>query len=86
MPLDVFETDPVEVARIGVGGAAPRYVDARGLRIDSMVNVLQRDDPLRRLYLKRRWQGHPTLAPLLQEPGCRNLERMSLPPIALSRR
>lgn len=82
MPLDVLEA----VARNSVDGAAPRRVDAQGLKFDLMVRVLQRDDPLRRSYLQRRWHGHHTSVPLLREAGCYNFERTSLSPVALGRR
>jgi hypothetical protein len=59
MPLDVLEANLVGVA-CGVDGAPPQHVDAQGLKFDLMVKVLQRDDPLRRSYLQRRWHGHPT--------------------------
>jgi hypothetical protein len=76
MPLDVLEADFV----------APRRVDAQGLKFDLMVKVLQRDDPLRRSYLQRRWHGHSTSAPLSREVGRYNLEGTCLSPIVLDRR
>lgn len=78
MPPDVFEADLIGLARGGVGSATPRCVDARRLEFDLIVKVLQRDDPLRRLYLKRRWHS--------QAVGRCNIERTSFSPIALSRR
>ena len=69
MPLDVLEAGLVGLARNGVGGAAPRCVDALELKFDLIVKVLQRDDPLRRSYLQRRWHGHPTSVPLLRAVG-----------------
>jgi hypothetical protein len=86
MPLDVLEADFVGVTRNGVDVAAPRRVDAQGLKFDLMVKVLQRDDPLRRSYLQRRWHGHSTSAPLSREVGRYNLEGTSLSPIVLDRR
>ena len=64
MPLDLLEADLVGVAHNGVDGAAPRRVDAQGLKLDLMVKMLQRDDPLRRSYLQRRWHAHATSVPL----------------------
>jgi hypothetical protein len=78
MPLDVFEADLVRLAGNGVGSAAPRCVDAQGLKFELIVKVLQRDDPLRRSYLQRRWHS--------QAVGRCNIERTSFSPIALSRR
>ena len=86
MPLDVLEADLVGVAHDGVDGAAPRRVDAQGLKFDLMVKVLQRDDPLRRSYLQRRWHGHPTSVPLAWGVGRYNFGCTSLSPIVLSRR
>ena len=86
MPLDVLEADHVGVARNGVDGVAPRRVDAQGLKLDLVVKVLQRDDPLRRSYLQRRWHGRPTSAPLSRKVGRYDFERTSLSAIALSRR
>jgi hypothetical protein len=84
MPLDVLEADLVGVARGGVDGAAPRRIDAQGLEFDLMVKVLQRDDPLRRSYLQRRWHGHPTS--LAWGVGRCNFGRTCLSPTVLSRR
>ena len=83
MPLDVLEADLV---RNGVDSAALRCGDAQGLKLDLIVKILQRDDPLRRTYLRRRWQGHSTPVPRSRDvPGC-NLDSRSQPRIALSRR
>jgi hypothetical protein len=86
MPLDVLEADLVRLARDGVDGAAPRHVDAQGLKLDLIVKVLQRDDPLRRSYLQRRWHGHPTSVPLAWAVGRYNFGCTSLSQIVLSRR
>jgi hypothetical protein len=68
MPLDVLEA------------VAPDGADSQGIKIiDLMVKALQRDDPLRRLYLQRRWHGH-------REQGRHNLECMLLPRLTFSRR
>jgi len=83
MPLDVLEADLV---RNGVDSAALRCVDAQGLKLDLIVKILQRDDPLRRSYLRRRWQEHSTPVSLSRDvPRC-NLQPTSLSLIALSRR
>jgi hypothetical protein len=85
MPLDVLEADLVWVARDGVDSSArPRRVDARGLTFELMVKVLQRDDPLRRSYLQRRWHGHPTST--AREARRCSFGRTSLSPIVLNRR
>jgi len=86
MPLDVLEADPVEVAHNGGDGAPHRRVDAQGLSFDLMMQVLQRDDPLRRLYIQRRWHGYPTSVTFSLEVTGYNFERPSLSPISLSRR
>jgi hypothetical protein len=86
MPLDVLEADLVEVAHNDVEGAAPRRVDAQGLKFGLMMQVLQRDDPLRRLYIQRQWHGYPTSVPFSLEVAGYNFERPSLSPIPLSRR
>jgi hypothetical protein len=78
MPLDAFEADLVELARHGVGSTAPRCDDAREFKFDLIVKVLQRDDPLRRSYLQKRWHS--------QAVGRCNSERTSFSPIALNRR
>jgi hypothetical protein len=86
MPLDVLEADLVSLARNDVDGAARRRIDARGSKFDLMMKVLQRDDPLRRSYLQRRWHGRLTQVVPSRVLGHYNLERASLPPIAPSRR
>ena len=58
MPLDVLEAGLEGLAKNGVGGAAPRCFNAQELKFDLIVKVLQRDDPVRRSYLQRRWQSH----------------------------
>lgn len=78
MPLDVLEADLVALAQNGVRGAAPRRLDARGLKFDVIASVLQRDDPLRRSHLQRRWHS--------QAMPHGNVKRTSLSPFALSRR
>ena len=81
MPLDVLEAGLVGLGR---NGAAPRRGEAQGLELDLMVKALQRDDPLRRSFLQRRWQEHLALV-----PGSRKAERRkptSLATIVLSRR
>jgi hypothetical protein len=75
MPLDLVGAAIVGPDR--KAGAAPRCVDAHGLELDLIVKVLQRDDPLRRSYLQRRWH--------LQAAGRCN-ERTTSSAIALSRR
>jgi hypothetical protein len=95
MPLYVPEADlvevtdnvvDVEVTNNGVDGAAPRRVDAQSLKFDLMImQVLHRDDPWR-LYIQRRWHGHPTPVPFSLEVAGYNFEGQSLSPIALSRR
>jgi hypothetical protein len=57
MPLDVV----VGLAHNAVDGAAWRRTNVHGF--DLMLRVLHRDDPLRRSYLQRRWQGHPRGSP-----------------------
>ena len=78
MPLDVLEADFVGFSQNGADGAAPRCLDAEGLKFDVIVSALQRDDPLRRSYLQRRWHS--------QSVGRCNIERTSSSPIALRRR
>ncbi len=73
MPLDVLEATLVGLPRNGVGGAAPRSLDAQRLKLDLIVKALQRDDPLRRSYLQRRWHSQAA-------------KRCDIEPIALSRR
>jgi hypothetical protein len=75
---------PLDKLGSGVDGASPRRVDAKGLKFDVMMQVLQRDDPLRRLYVQRRWQGHPPSAPFSLEVAGYTFERPSLSPIPLS--
>jgi hypothetical protein len=82
MPPDVLEA----VACNGVDGAQPGRVESPGREFDLMVKVLQRDDPLRRSYLQRRWHGQPTSVRLPRERGRYNVERAPLSPVALSRR
>jgi len=76
MPLDLLGAD------LGVhkdsASAATRCLDARGLELDLIVRMLQRDDPSRRSYLQRRWRS--------QAVGRCNIERATSPAIALSRR
>lgn len=83
MPLDVLEVD---LARNGVDSLALRRVEAQGLRFDLILNVLQRDDPLRRSYLRRRWQGHGTSVSLSRQVQESMLKRTSQSLIVLSRR
>ena len=78
MPLDVLEADRVGLASNRVGSAAPRCPDAQPLKFDLMVKVLQRDDPLRRSYLQRRWHS--------QALGRCDMERTLSSPITPSRR
>ena len=85
MPLDMLEVELVGVAHDGVDGAAPRRVDSQGPKLDLMLKVLQRDDPLRRSYLQRRWHGHPTSVPLAWAVECCNCGCTSLSQI-VSRR
>jgi hypothetical protein len=85
MPLDVLETDIAGVARtpmaLGFEGS-----DAQGLEFNLMVKALQRDDPLRRSYVQRRWHGHITPVPFSQEVRRYNLGCASLTPVVLARR
>jgi hypothetical protein len=62
MPLDVPEADFAGVARNPVALDLERS-DAQGFAVNLMVKALQRDDPLRRSYLLRRWHGHLTPVP-----------------------
>jgi hypothetical protein len=74
MPLDTLEADLAAV--FGVDGATCRCADIFGERFE--LKVLQRDDPLRRSYLQRRWHGvstplslekvHPAFEPTLLSP------------------
>jgi hypothetical protein len=82
MPLDVLEAGVLGCARDDVDGAAPRRT-AQGHNFDLMLKVLHRDDPLRRSFLQRRWQGHPV--PLSREVGRYNFEHIIVS-MALSRR
>jgi hypothetical protein len=83
MALDGIEPD---LARKGVGSVAPQRVDAQGLKLDLIVQLLHRDDPLRRSYLRKRWQGHrASVFPLSEVQNC-NVKRTSLSLLALSRR
>ena len=75
MPLDVLEADLPGAARNRVDCSASRNVDAHLLKLDLILKTLQRDDPLRRFYLQRRWHSWA------MEHEC-----TSLLPNALSRR
>ena len=83
MPLDVLEVALEEITHSGVDGAARRRVDAEELKVGLMLKVLQRDDPLRRSYLQRRWRGQPTSVSLSREVKGSN---RNLCPISLNRR
>jgi hypothetical protein len=85
MPVDVLEADSARIARNGADRTAPRRVDAQGLNFDLIAKALQRDDPLRRSYLRRRWQGQCALVPLSRDQGC-ILARAPLSLILLDRR
>jgi len=63
MPLDVL----VGLAYYAVDGAARRRINVYGF--DLMLRALHRDDPLRRSYLQRRWQGHPRGSPRVAGAG-----------------
>ena len=77
MQLDVLVADFVRLTRNRVDAGAPRRVDAQGRKLDLMVKLLQRDDPLRRSYLQRRWwHGHRSLVPLSGE-RCTPLSRIA---------
>jgi hypothetical protein len=80
MILDVVEEDHVALACNGVDDAAPRRVDAQGRQFELMVRVLLRDDPLRRFYVRRRWQTQPTSIPRYK------FECASFPAFVLRRR
>jgi hypothetical protein len=83
MPLDVLEPD---LSRNDVDCRAFRRIDAQGLTFDFIVKVLQRDDPLRRAYLQRRWRVGPASVSYSRElPGC-YLNYTSLSRISRSRR
>ena len=88
MPLDVLQADLMGVVRNGIDCAPARCIDAdaRELKFEMIMKVLQRDDPLRRSYLQRRWQEYPTSPSLVREVGRYKFERISLSPIALTRR
>jgi hypothetical protein len=86
MPLDLCEADLVGAARNGADGDASQRVDAQDPMFDLMLKVLHRDDPARRSYLQRRWQGHPASIPLSTRDGPYDFKRTYLPPIGLSRR
>jgi hypothetical protein len=75
MPPDVFEAD---FARKGVDSAALRNVDTQGLDFDLIVKLLQRDDPLRRSYLQRRWQRYRASVALSRDVEDCNLQRTFL--------
>ena len=83
MPLDVLEVAVEEITRSRFDGAARRRVDAEELKVGLMLKVLQRDDPLRRSYLQRRWRGQPAAVSLSRE--VKGSSRTSSP-ISLSRR
>ena len=83
MPLDVLDANLV---RNGVDSAAVRCGNAQGLQLDLIVRILQRDDPLRRSYLRRRWQGHSTPVSFSQNVQGRNLAGTPVSLTALSRR
>jgi hypothetical protein len=85
MPFDVLETDFAGVARNPMALDFERS-DAQGLEFNLMVKALQRDDPLRRSYLQRRWHGHITPLPFSREIQRNNLGRASLTPVVLARR
>jgi hypothetical protein len=85
MPLDVPEADFAGVARNPMALDLERS-DAQGLEFNLMMKALQRDDPLRRSYLHRRWHGHLTPVPISREVRRYNLGRASLPPVVLARR
>ena len=70
MALDALETDRVGVMRNCLDDAASRCVGDK-----SILKLLQRDDPLRRSYLQRRWQGRPVLVILSCEAERYNCER-----------
>ena len=84
MALDVLEADLVGVAHDSGDRAAARRAEAPELKFNLMVRVLQRDDPLRRSYLQRRWHGHPTSLLLAREVRRYNFGRTA--PIVLTRR
>jgi len=83
MPLDVLEAD---FARDGIYTTAVRPVDPHGVDVSLIVKLLQRDDPRRRSYLRRRWQAHRASGSLTCEVQVCNLERLPLSSFVLSRR
>ena len=86
MSLDVLEAAFVGAAHSRLHGAAGRPANTEDLKFDLMLKVLQRDDPLRRSYLQRRWRGHPPSVASLLKLGRCNLERTPYSPIALGPR
>jgi hypothetical protein len=78
MPLEVLEADLARLVQSRGGSAASRCGDAQALRFDLIVKILQRDDPLRRSYLQKRWHA--------LTPGRCDIERASYPTIAPCRR
>jgi hypothetical protein len=77
---------PLDMLGAGVDGVSPRRVDTKGLKFDLMMRVLQRDDPLRQLYIQRRWHGYPPSVPCSLEVAGYTFERPSLSPIPRSHR
>jgi len=74
MALDVLEA---VVAQDGVDSAA---FPAQGFDLDLIVKLLQPDDPMRRSYLRRRWQRphlpiHATQDSTLEGTSCPNRAR-----------
>ena len=84
MLLDVLEAGFVGAAHGRVDGAARRRVDVEKLKSDWMLKLLQRDDPLRRSYLQRRWHGLSTSTSIPGEIGPYKPERTSSSLIAIS--
>lgn len=84
MSLDVLEAGRVSVAHSRGDGAARRRADVEKFKFVLMLKVLQRDDPLRRLYLQKRWHGLSTAISNPREVRPYEPERTSSPLIALS--
>ena len=72
MALDLLEPN---LESIESDGRNARRFDSRGLAFDVLVKLLQRDDPLRRSLLQKRWHRQPTSASVFRVASCCNLER-----------
>ena len=77
MPLDLLRAALGGPAQNDGAGTTSQGLNAQGLELDLIV-VLQRDDPSRRSYLKKRWH--------VQAVGRCDIERVASSAIPLSRR